>query len=422
MRERSANKNKKDNLFIRIITYALAFGMIINCNSIYGSGIYGSRLNNILLILSFFEVLIIVAIHKVENIDWRKYLFIILLLLGYLLVYVLVQQKTSTDLITIKMILTFLLFFSLAYLAYKNDSLPLLLTAYVNLITIVAVVSLLFWILGSNLHLIQPNGVYLSKWAQPTFQSVSSYYGLYFETQGMGAMWRNSAIFAEAPIASLNFSLALTIESLLIKKGKFYKFRILILALAVISTLSSTGYICLILLILCKMLTGNDRNKYVFIFKKIITPIILIIGVILINHFFSQKMMSSSGVSRGQDYVNAFKAWSRHPILGVGLNMANSLPAEDRLFVGKFGYSNSFGKILGETGLYITILYIISIIRSIYIGIKSKESDRVYFTVVLVYLFITTIFVNTFIMFFFFSLMAVWVPNSRALDTNDYDK
>ena len=148
MRERSANKNKKDNLFIRIITYALAFGMIINCNSIYGTGIYGSRLNNILLILSFFEVLIIVAIHKVENIDWRKYLFIILLLLGYLLVYVLVQQKTSTDLITIKMILTFLLFFSLAYLAYKNDSLPLLLTAYVNLITIVAVVSLLFWILG----------------------------------------------------------------------------------------------------------------------------------------------------------------------------------------------------------------------------------------------------------------------------------
>ena len=72
MRERSANKNKKDNLFIRIITYALAFGMIINCNSIYGTGIYGSRLNNILLILSFFEVLIIVAIHKVENIDWRK--------------------------------------------------------------------------------------------------------------------------------------------------------------------------------------------------------------------------------------------------------------------------------------------------------------------------------------------------------------
>lgn len=421
MKERLADKKEKNNLFIQIITYVLAFGMIINCNSIYGTGIYGNRLNNILLILSFFEVLIIIATHRVESIDLRKYTFIILLLSGYLLVYVLIQQKNTIDLNTIKMILTFLLFFSLAYLSYRNDRLPLLLTAYVNLITIIAVSSLLFWILGSNLHLIQPNGIYLSKWAQPTFQSVSSYYGLYFETQSMGTMWRNSAIFAEAPMASLNFSLAVTIESLLVKKGKFHKFKILILAFAVISTLSSTGYICLVLLILCKMLAGNYRNKYVFIFKRIMTPIVLIVGVILINHFFSRKMMSSSGVSRGQDYLNAFKAWSRHPILGVGLNMANSLPIEDRLFIGKFGYSNSFGRILGETGLYITVLYIISIIRSIYIGIKLKESDRIYFTVVLVYLFITTIFVNTFVMFFFFSLMAVWVPNLRVLNTDGYD-
>lgn len=138
-------------MFIQIITYVLAFGMIINCNSIYGTGIYGNRLNNILLILSFFEVLIIIATHRVESIDLRKYTFIILLLSGYLLVYVLIQQKNTIDLNTIKMILTFLLFFSLAYLSYRNDRLPLLLTAYVNLITIIAVSSLLFLDFGIKL-------------------------------------------------------------------------------------------------------------------------------------------------------------------------------------------------------------------------------------------------------------------------------
>ena len=414
MKENSVNKTNKENVFVQIITYALAFGMIINCNSIFSTGLFASRLNNSLLLLSFLEVFLIVILQKIKTIDWGKYLVSILALSAYLVIYILLQQKISTPLTSIKMLFTFLIFFSLAYLVYKTDNSPLLLDAYVNLITVISIISLFFWIFGSNLHLIRPNGLYLTKWAQPTFQSVSSYYGLYFETQTMGSMWRNSAIFAEAPMASLNFSLALAILILLLKKNRYYRWKILILTLGVVSTLSSTGYIFLVLLILGKILIGDDRNKYVFILKKIITPIILLLGVILINYFFSQKMMSNSGVSRGQDYINSFRAWERYPLLGVGLNMANSLSPEDRLFIGKFGYSNSFGKILGETGIYVTILYIISMIRSIYIGIKTQQSDRIFFTVILGYLFVTTIFVNTFLMFFIFSLIAVWTPKGAS--------
>lgn len=411
MKENLVNKTNKDSVFVRIITYALAFGMIINCNSIFSTSVFASRINNILLLLAFFEVLLIIVFKQTKNRNWGKYVVITLTLAGYLMMYIILQQRVFTPLTSIKMLFTFLIFFSLAYLAYKTDKSPFLLYAYVNLITIISIISLFFWVLGSNLHLIRPNGIYLTKWAQPTFQSVSSYYGLYFETQTMGNMWRNSAIFAEAPIASLNFSLALAILILLLKKDKYYKWKIIILTFGVISTLSSTGYIFLVLLVLGKILTENDKKKYVF---KIIIPVILIVGIVIMNYFFSQKMMSSSGISRGQDYMNAFKAWKRYPILGVGLNMANSLSPEDRLFIGKFGYSNSFGKILGETGIYVTVLYIISIARSMYIGIKTHQSGRIFFTVVLGYLFVTTIFVNTFIMFFIFSLMAVWTPKIAA--------
>ena len=148
MKENSVNKTNKENVFVQIITYALAFGMIINCNSIFSTGLFASRINNSLLLLSFLEVFLIVILQKIKTIDWGKYLVSILALSGYLVIYILLQQKFSTPFTSIKMLFTFLIFFSLAYLVYKTDISPLLLDAYVNLITVISIISLFFWIFG----------------------------------------------------------------------------------------------------------------------------------------------------------------------------------------------------------------------------------------------------------------------------------
>ena len=93
MKENSVNKTNKENVFVQIITYALAFGMIINCNSIFSTGLFASRLNNSLLLLSFLEVFLIVILQKIKTIDWGKYLVSILALSAYLVIYILLQHN-----------------------------------------------------------------------------------------------------------------------------------------------------------------------------------------------------------------------------------------------------------------------------------------------------------------------------------------
>ncbi|MCT3031120.1 hypothetical protein EFN40_05375 [Pediococcus parvulus] len=78
--------------------------------------------------------------------------------------------------------------------------------------------------------------------------------------------------------------------------------------------------------------------------------------------------------------------------------------------IGNFGYSTSMGKILGENGLYIFILYLSSIIKSVYTGIKYKSIKRIFVTFMIFYLFITTLFVNTYLLFFIMSVLFIAIP------------
>lgn len=275
----------------------------------------------------------------------------------------------------------------------------------------------IFWIFGTNLHIIQPTGVYYSNWNQfGIYQAYPKYYNLYFETQVLNQITRNSSIFAEAPMASLTFSIALCIETIYLKKSRLHILKIIILSLAIVSTISSTGYIFLILIFGYKLLTITNFNYYSNIIKLLVIPVMLIIGMLLIHYFLDQKLSTNSGLSRSKDYINSIKAWVNYPILGTGIDtLGSNLTSALHLGIGNFGYSNSLGAILGSTGLYIFILYFISIVKSFYFGIREKDTNRIFITFIFIYFIVTTNFLNTYILFFFFSLLAIWEPNIKII-------
>lgn len=106
-------------------------------------------------------------------------------------------------------VLIFVFFF---FIQESNNRHELLLK-YRNLMIFISAVSIVFWLLGSIFHLVHPSGVVQSVWTNTgNPKPVPNYFNLYFETQELYGFARNTAIFTEAPMASLHFSIALFVE------------------------------------------------------------------------------------------------------------------------------------------------------------------------------------------------------------------
>lgn len=397
----------------KIINYIIAFMIILNCNSIFTAGLQAGKLfwmNLYILIGGFISLLLL---NKLHNID-RNYVIIISVLLVYILMYLLLQRSKTDGTSNLIYLIVFLTLFSLSYIEYRHCKVPQIFTAYCNIVFVIALISIFFWTLGSNLHILQPTGTYVSRWNDyGIYRGVPSYYNLYFESQYLeNTVVRNTAIFGEAPMASLVFSIALVLEILYGKRSKTKILKVIVLSVAIASTLSSTGYICLIFVSIY-LLSNIKVAKELYYVKFIVLIFILIGGLFLVQYFLVQKLATRSGIGRGRDYINCFKVWLSYPLMGAGLGSGDYPFVHNGIAISSFGNSNSFGKILAESGIYICLLYFISIFRSFYIGYISKDKKRIFLTFIILYLFITTKFVNTDMMFLLFSLIAVWNPDQK---------
>lgn len=403
---------KKSKELKLIVTYIIVLLMIVDSNSIFMTGTASSLLSKAIMLLMTMAVCVLISRVRLSSRDYQNYTVSILVIFMYLLIYIVITNLwlgkgdlKSSLIIFIK----FLLMYTIVALVYKKEKNPQILIAYSNLVCIIAVISIFFWIFGSQLQLIHPTGVYMSNWSNlyGGYDSKATYYNIYFETQWLDNVVRNSAIFAEAPMASLTFSVAITLENLYGKECKFHKLKLLILILAVLTTFSSTGYICLIINLVYLLLKNRSKKSN---FLLVLVPVILIVGVLGINYIFSNKLQTSSGISRSVDYMNAFTAWEKYPFLGIGINNGSKL-----LYgIGKFGYSNSFGKILGEGGIYLTLLYIYPFIVSLWRAYNMKSLRQLFLTIIVVFLFITTIFTNTYLLYFLLSFLALWKPKQDS--------
>ena len=170
---------------------------------------------------------------------YRRFL-ISICILGYIGLWIFVTWFNVLP--AIKFSFTILLFLFFFIIQESNERSEVLLK-YRNVVFIIALVSLFFWLLGSILHFLHPSGIVQSVWTGDP-KVVPSYYGFYFETQKLYGVIRNTAIFTEAPMSSLHFSIAMLVEVYVDKKKSLFK--IFLFSIAILSSFSTTGIILLI--------------------------------------------------------------------------------------------------------------------------------------------------------------------------------
>ncbi|HAJ97910.1 MAG TPA: hypothetical protein DCO72_09265 [Ruminococcus sp.] len=324
----------------------------------------------------------------------------------YLSLYIFCHHSKSY---TIKLLLALILLSCYHIIIEKGEA--TLLLKYRNIMTGIAVISLSFWLLASVLHVLKPTGTVLSTWAGTALpKKVDAYYYLYFETQELEipilhiASFRNTAIFTEAPMASFNFSIALLTELYIAPRKN--KFNIVVLIIAILTTLSTTGYCVLALILIQKYLKNSKGKKSLF---HILSIPLIVVGVIsavvVIFVMVRDKMGTGSGEARLDDFRVCFLAWKDYPIMGCGLGNGGYIQSymSRARYIANRGLSNSPGLVLAEGGLYLTVIYTGAFLRAIYRSFRYKMKD--YLSFIFLFLLIYTITMIPFIYLTFYILI-----------------
>lgn len=281
---------RKKNFLYGFFEYILSICIILQCNSlmIVNSGIIKKSFNMftllliiVLFIISFFRIFY----SRSDLKDFKKLKMFSIFLFLYSIDFIIIEYF-FVDKFNALTILFFLLspiaFVTYFYDDYINNNSNYTIFSKITFITfILAIISLVGWslILGG----IKPNITFFSQWSK---QNVSGYYYLDFITQynsflGIDNIVRNTGVFAEAPMYSYVLCISLIIQVFL-KNGKRNLFDILnyiVTVVTIFSTLSTTGIIISIIIVMIDFLK-TILKKYDNRVKKILVPSLVIIGLI----------------------------------------------------------------------------------------------------------------------------------------------
>lgn len=381
-----------------IIDVILIFLLIISTNSIYVNIEDSYNFNKYITVIIFVSFLFKILFF---NNTRRVFNNILVLLAVYYGIVILVSIINFSE-FSLNNILYYFVNFPLllviVILVNEQNQLKDWLIYYINITILLSVVSLFFWILGSNLNIMSSTDYLINKWSDGGV--AVSYYNIYFETQRIAIMdnviIRNSGIFAEAPMWNLILSIALMIQTLLMKRNNY---KTCILVFTILSTVSTTGIYIIGLIIVYKIIFEvSGWKKYIAL---TLVPILLSI----LSFVWENKSDTSSVTIRFDDYRAGFYAWFDNIILGSGFTNGIRVIEGymDTTIRVNLGYSNSLFVILAQGGIVLFILYLLPMM---FILVKRKYTyDMKYFIILLVVILSTTIFVDTYIFAFIIGFM-----------------
>lgn len=375
-----------------VVKYIFMFSLILNMRSVFvHSPNTGFVKSLVILLMGVCVAVGILCKSKIYySFFYQGIVSVAFIFVFMVLFYVFHQEKNTMLLKIILEMITVAL-----YVFMVEKSMKETMKKFTNLMVIIALVSLIFWLLGSQLHLISPYCKWELDWGDSIGMEngyINCYYGVYFETQTINffGTWiiRNSAIFAEAPMCSIMFSLAFISELFLNDKPK--KKQLFILLIATVTTVSTTGILICIAGIFLKYLRNYGLKKSYTVWKVLlqylIAPIVFIILVFVAYYMVTLKMDTYSGVSRLADLINGVHAWSNKPILGYGVG---SEPLIEQY--GNYGFSNSIIPLLTQGGLYLTTIYSIPVMFMCINCTLHRKWNIFYFYLLFLLIFTSTI-------------------------------
>lgn len=381
--------------------------LVISLSIIYSFGtFYTNKLGQIIsLLVIFFSSICLWIIDPLISISKKMLSYFIFYVFGAL---VLITRSGFSSFSVFMLGFAFPICTWLTYFLLQKNMFKNFIFIFDNVVAIIAVVSMLFWLFGSILHVINSTSVVYSNWNSGF---VKSYYNIYFEPQnanrnlfGFQIGVRNSAIFFESTLATFVFGCALISNDLFFKKIRYR----LIFLLAIITTTNTTS-IFLLLLYILYLIFNNLETKY----KTLIILLGIIIGIIILFLLFQvMRSKENDGTSyevRSSHMIDELKAFILSPIYGQGFNRFTN------------GSSNSICALAADGGVLLWGLYYVPLIWLL----RKISKNDIMLLIIFMVMFSITVVQYTFLVFIIISFAWIVLLNtsntSIGIKNNYYD-
>ncbi|WKF71652.1 hypothetical protein QYM39_02995 [Pediococcus pentosaceus] len=278
-----------------------------------------------------------------------------------------------------------------------------LLLKFRNVVLVLAVISLVFWLVAMIGFL--PNSSTVIDWGR--IKVINGYFHVHYIAQGttdflgLQGIVRNTGIFVEAPMYSYVLSLALITDVFFGTRSKGYSKKSLLLMATIFTTTSSTGAILVILVIFSKIVFLSTRiSKSI---KVILLIFLLPIVTAAVSYIVKSKLDSnwySSTSIRINDFVAGYQAWKNHWILGNGLNnydaILQNMDYRRLRLNANDGFSTGLMEVLAYGGIIYGLYFLIPIVMLI------KKDKKVFLVAGISFVLFTFTLVNSVFLWYIF--------------------
>jgi len=409
----------KEYLII-ICEYALAFLVVMDCNSIYANLIDSPyNMQHLALVLSVILVTLLcwyngIGYGKLVRIVTCPVIYVIMWIL-FLMVFMKIQPGYTGS--YIKYFLLFLPISIILFKIYRHMKKHYqLFYRTSDIVMVLAIMSLVMWLMIAVLGLAEPNIVIRTNWGG--VQEVESFFGLYFQRSvqmehikflGVG-VYRNIGLYPESPMFNIVLILSFYTELFLREKIKYG--RLSLLSLTIISTFSILGMIFSFGgLCLKAVWTLWNKKK-----RKVIVVGILAVLLIFLRILIGYKRIYGSGSysMHIDDLLSCIRAWAVTPIFGNGFENYDLIYENMSQFRKEStGLTTSAGVVLAQGGLGLLGLYLFPFIMG---GVKNwRESKRevAWWALGVLGLFLTFIFTYRFLMLWLLAFAYSWIGDKQ---------
>lgn len=380
----------------RLISFLL---MIICAAVIYSCGTFYFSLQGLIfsLLLIFISLVVLWLINPFFDISKNILIGFIIYIFGAIII--LINSHFTTNSVFM-LAIAFPICIWLTYLLLIDNLITKFVNIFVNIMAIVAIISMIFWLFGSILQKLHPTSVVYSGWSS---EYVNSFYGIYFQPQGadinlLGLLHisaRNSAIFFEAPLATFLFGFSLLVNEF-IETKKIYR---LIFLLAIITTFDTTSIIVLLLYILYYVRNIKYMNR---VFLILIETILSAVVIILISIVLQNKAIDGGSFQdRSYHMIKELQAFTASPIYGKGFDVFTK------------GSSNSICAVAADGGILLWLMYYFPLLKII--GKISR--DKRILLIIFIIMFSITVIQYTYLMYIIvsFAWMILLDPSKNNL-------
>ena len=392
---------KKIN-FLNLFEYILSLFLVIDVYSIWTRANFISYSMQNIILITLLVVLIFISIEKYSKYSMKNVMFILFIII-YLIIYVIFNNGDFKNYI-IKFVIILPLLTIYLFLQFKMKNKYSIIKKISNIMLIISVTSLFFYVFGTTLAIIKPNEFINIKWGME--KRIPSYFNLYYETQKINILGftivRNTGIFTEAPMYVFVLIICL-FEKVFIEKNRK---KVLIIIVTILTTFSTTGIILMSIILISNIVLNKSNTS---IKKIIILPIAIFIGLVISANFLISKYMESSyNINsslniRIDDYRAGIKAWKDNPIFGSGYGtteITNKYISSSRNEY-QTGTSSGIMVLIAQGGIYISSIYIVFILLQIRYSFLYKDYKITILSIVfIILLFVTNVAYRNIVLYF----------------------